>query len=58
MKFDFAVITTDGETCDLPLPVAMDKINDVANGNGNFSCAQDKDIAVFLVKISKILTLR
>ncbi len=58
MKFDFAVFTTDGETGDLPMPVALDKVTDVANGNGNFSCAQDTEIAKWMLKISKILTLR
>ncbi len=58
MKFDFAVFTTDGESDELPMPVALDKVTDVANGIGNFSCAQDAEIAKWMLKINKILMLR
>ncbi len=58
MKFDFAVFTTDEDTCNLPLPVEMSKITDVANGIGHFTCAQDIEIANWIIKITKILTLR
>lgn len=58
MKYDFAIFTTDGEETNLPVPVAMSKIVEVSRGSGNFSCEQDKQIALWILEVVKILALR
>ncbi len=57
MKYEFAIITTEGET-HMSLPIALSKIEEVAGGSGNFSCAQDTEIAKWMLQVAKILTLR
>lgn len=58
MRYEFAVITTDGETTDVPLPIAMAKMQDVAAGRNTFTAHEDKLIAEWALKINEIMMMR
>jgi hypothetical protein len=40
------------------MPVSMSKVEEVARGVGNFSCAEDHMIAAWMLKVAAIISLR
>lgn len=58
MKFDFAVITTDGDEDNLPMPISMLKIEEVAQERATFSSHEDHLMAKWALQINKIMSLR
>lgn len=58
MKYEFAVITTDGETPNVPMPIALSKVQEVARSFTTFSAHEDKLMAEWALKINEIMMLR
>lgn len=57
MKFDFAIVTTDGETPRLPMPVSIAKVEEVAAARTHFTAIEDELIAAWMLEIGKIMSL-
>lgn len=58
MKYEFAVITTDSETTDIPMPIALSKLQEVAAGKSSLSPYEDEQLAKWALKINEIMMLR